>query len=197
MMKDLFKKITWLVVILLLFVMAINFRIESAYNEYIFKKSDQLPDIQTALVLGASVKPNKEMSDVFKDRVEVSIDLYRNGKVKKILVSGDSKDVYYDEVGAAQKYLLKEGIPQDDIILDKSGFDTYMSIKRAKEVFGLDSFIIVTQNFHLPRAIYIARKLGIDAYGISADLHRYDIEERMFYREKLANVKAFFDVGGK
>jgi len=197
MMKDLFKKITWLVVILLFFVMAINFRIENAYDGYIFKKSDQLPDIETALVLGASVKPNKEMSDVFKDRVDVSIDLYRNGKVKKILVSGDSKDVYYDEVGAAQKYLLKEGIPQDDIILDKSGFDTYMSINRAKEVFGLDSFIIVTQNFHLPRAIYIARKLGIDAYGVSADLHRYDIEERMFYREKLANVKAFFDVGGK
>lgn len=173
---------------------AINIYIEYGNKDRIFQEVSDLPKTEVLLVLGASVKPDKEMSDVFRDRVDTAIKLYNNGVGNQILVSGDSNDDYYDEPGAAEKYLLKAGIPAGDIILDGDGFDTFHSLHRAKEVHGLSKVIIVTQNFHLPRALYIARSLGMESYGMSADLHRYVIEDKMFYREKLANIKAFIDV---
>jgi SanA protein len=195
--KKTFKVLTLFIILLIgffiIFFFIINNYIENS-NKELIKDGDNLPSIDTVLVLGASVKPNKQMSDVFRDRVDVSMDLYRKSKVKKILVSGDSKDKNYDEVGAAERYLLEAGIPEEDIILDKAGYSTYSSLYNMKNVFDIKSMIIVTQDFHLPRALYICKSLEMECYGVSADLHRYVIEDRMFYREKLANIKAFLDV---
>lgn len=165
---------------------------ESSRNK-IFDLNDAPPK-QAVLVLGARVWENGEMSDIFKDRVQTAIDLYKSDKVEKILVSGDHGRKEYDEVNAAKKFLLEKGISPDDIFLDHAGFDTYDSLYRAKEVFKAESLIISTQDFHLPRALYIAEKLGIDACGVSSDLHRYKGEQQRETREKLAKIKAWLDV---
>lgn len=149
---------------------------------------------QTALVLGARVWDNGEMSGIFKDRVDTALELYRNNKVEKILVSGDHGQEDYDEVNTAKDYLLKNNVKSEDIFLDHAGFDTYDSLYRAKEIFKAESLVVVTQNFHLPRALYIAKKLEINACGVSSDLHRYSGENSRNRREFLAKVKAWLDI---
>ncbi|MDD5639621.1 MAG: ElyC/SanA/YdcF family protein [Candidatus Pacebacteria bacterium] len=196
--KELSKKtvkfVLAIIFIILSAIILINYTIIQESKDLIYKEISQIPNAQTALILGASVKPNKEMSDVFRDRVDSAIELYSTGKISKIIVSGDHGKKYYDEVNTAKKYLLEKGIPPENIFLDHAGFDTYDSLYRAKYIFNAKSIIIVTQNFHLPRAIFIAKKLGHNVYGFSADLHQYDDANKMFIREIFADVKAYFDV---
>jgi len=149
---------------------------------------------QVALVLGAKVWSNGQMSDVFKDRVKTAIDLYNNGKVRKILISGDHGQENYDEVNAAKDYLLNNNVKPEDIFLDHAGFDTYDSLYRAMYVFKAESLVVITQDFHLPRALYIANKLGMESCGVSADLHKYSGESAMNRREVLAKVKAWLNI---
>ena len=149
---------------------------------------------QAALVLGARVWANGKMSDIFRDRVETGLRLYNQNKVQKILISGDHGRKDYDEVNAAKLYLLERGVLPEDIFLDHAGFDTYDSLYRAKNIFKVTSLIVVTQNFHLPRALYIAKKIKIDACGVSADLHNYIGEKKRNRREVLANIKAWLDI---
>ena len=152
------------------------------------------PQAQAALVFGALVWNNNQMSDIFRDRVDVAINLYREGKVKKILVSGDHGQKDYDEVSAAKKYLLEQNIPAEDIFLDHAGFDTYDSLYRARDVFEAQSLALVTQKFHLPRALYLANALRIPSCGVAADLHYYSGETKRNLREVVANVKAWLNV---
>lgn len=160
----------------------------------IYGSANDLPDADAVLVLGAAVYRNGEMSAVFNDRASVALEVYNAGKVRKILVSGDHSRGDYDEVNIAKKFFLKNGVPGEDIFVDYAGFDTYSSVYRAKEVFQVKSLIISTQNFHLPRALYLARQLGIEAYGISADLRAYDLGFHNVLRENAARAKAFWDI---
>jgi len=128
------------------------------------------------------------------DRVETAVELYVQGKVKKILMTGDHGWDSYDEVNSMRKYARSRGIPDTDIFMDHAGFCTYDSMFRAREVFQVDSAVIVTQNFHLPRAVYIARELGIPAVGLSADRHIYAGAGAYAWREIPARVKAFAQV---
>lgn len=190
-MKKIIIILISLTFILLLSVYAINKQVNR-----VGVSSCDLEDVdrQVALVLGARVWNNGNLSDIFKDRVETAISLYDTGKVEKILISGDHGQEDYDEVGAAKDYLLENEVRPEDIFLDHAGFDTYDSLYRAKEIFKAKSLIIVTQNFHLPRALYIANRLGMDACGVSADLHRYTGEDSRNAREVLANVKAWLNI---
>lgn len=149
-----------------------------------------------ALVLGAGVSGKHRVSWIFQERLDKAVELYESGKVKKILVSGDNGQEDYDEVTAAKNYLITEKkIPPQDIFLDHAGFDTYDSLYRAREVFVADSYIIVTQAFHLPRALYIAQNLGLKVQGVSAGSEtNYQDGESWANREILANVKATADV---
>lgn len=183
-----------LVFVLLLIILFTNYTIKSESSGFIFKDTSAIKEAQAALVLGASVKPNKEMSDVFRDRVDTAIKLYNEKKVSKIIISGDHGKKYYDEVSAAKKYILEKNIPPEDVFLDHAGFDTYDSVYRAKYIFKAQSIVIVTQDFHLPRAIFIARRLGHNVQGLSADLHSYSGINFMRNREIFANVKAYFDI---
>lgn len=150
---------------------------------------------QAALVLGALVWSDGQMSGIFQDRVDTAIDLYHGGKVEKILVSGDHGRKDYDEVNAAKQYLLEHGIPPEDIFLDHAGFDTYDSLYRARDVFEAQSLILVTQKFHLPRALYLAHGLGVPSCGVAADLHAYPGgATKRSLREIPADVKAWLDV---
>jgi SanA protein len=153
-----------------------------------------VPKAQAALVLGARVWQDGTMSPIFEDRAKVALRLYQEGKVEKILVSGDHGRKNYDEVNAAKKFFLDNGVPGKDIFLDHAGFDTYDSLYRARDVFAAKSLIICTQDFHLPRAIYLGRKLGLEVYGVSADLQSYVGETRINLREKLARTKALIDI---
>ena len=120
-----------------------------------------LPHAQAALVLGAQVKPDGTPSDMLADRIATAEELYRAGKVDKLLLSGDHGRVAYDEVGTMRRELLADGIPGRDLFTDHAGFDTWDSAQRARRVFGVDSAIVVTQRFHLPRALFAARRAGL------------------------------------
>lgn len=152
------------------------------------------PVVPVAIILGAKVKANNQPSDILRDRLLTGIELYEQGKVSKLLLSGDDGQIEYDEVNAMRVFVIDHGIPAEDIFLDHAGFDTYDSMARASEVFGVTSAIIVTQNFHLPRALYLADAFGIEARGISADRQTYVGALRSEVREWFADVKAVIDV---
>jgi SanA protein len=149
---------------------------------------------QVAIVPGAYVTPDGKLCDMLADRVGTAVDLYKSGKVDKILMTGDHGRASYDEVNSMRKFAEAEGVPTGDIFMDHAGFSTYDSMYRARDVFQVDSAVIVTQNFHLPRAVYIARQLGVDAVGISADRHIYAGAQVYGYREIPARIKAFVQV---
>ncbi|OGC88362.1 hypothetical protein A2419_00715 [Candidatus Adlerbacteria bacterium RIFOXYC1_FULL_48_26] len=160
---------------------------------FIYGRQEAPPKAPVALVLGASVMSNGTLSAVMKERADRAATLYQSGVVSKILVTGDNSTLQYDEVYPVGKYLLALGVPQADIFLDYAGFDTYSSMYRARDVFGVSHMLIVTQQYHLPRAIFIARTLGVDAYGVDASQEG----ERYFYnslREIPASLKAAFDI---
>lgn len=155
---------------------------------------DEAAPAQAALVLGALVFPDGTVSMMVEDRLETALALYRAGKVQKILISGDHGRVEYDEVNTMRRYLEERGVPAEDIFMDHAGFDTYDSMYRASAVFAAEDVIVVTQGFHLPRALWIAGRLGLNVQGVMADRHRYMDTDYYEVREAAARVKAFGEV---
>lgn len=149
---------------------------------------------QAAIVLGALVFPDGRVSDMVADRLETAYELYHAGTVQKILITGDHGQADYDEVNTMRRYLEKKGVPSEDIFMDHAGFDTYDSMYRARDVFQVRQAVVVTQRFHLPRAVYIARSLGLQAQGVVADKHVYYRAWYYDVRELAARVKAFGEV---
>jgi len=180
--------------LLIIAVILINLNVASLSQPYIFSDMEKLPEAQVVLILGASVFSDQTLSDMLGDRADTAIELYSAGKARKILVSGDNRQKNYNETAAIENYLRKQGISKEDIFLDYAGLDTYDSLYRARDIFKAQSLIIATQNFHLPRAIYLARQLGIEAYGFPADKRAYRNIWLNIGREKLANVKAWLDI---
>ncbi|MFA6376501.1 MAG: ElyC/SanA/YdcF family protein [Candidatus Paceibacterota bacterium] len=198
-MKEIIKKIIKALLItacvLVIFAVAADVYVAiSGKQSAIYERIDDLPQSQAVLVLGAAVYRNGQLSAIFYDRASMALEIYRLGKVKKILVSGDHSVGNYDEVNAAKKFFLKNGVPGGDLFVDYAGFDTYSSIYRAKNIFQVSSLIISTQDFHLPRALFIARSVGVEAVGINADLRTYNLGYYNVLRENGARAKAFWDV---
>ena len=154
----------------------------------------QLPEAHTVIVLGASVKSNGNLSVMLRDRVESALFLYNEGKVKRFLLSGDNGSVDYNEPQAMKRYLIERGVPEAYIYLDYAGFDTYDSMYRSRAVFEVKNAIIVTQQFHLPRALYIARKMNLDYVGYTGDKRVYAHQDYNAKREFLANIKAYLEL---
>lgn len=144
------------------------------------------------IIPGAYVYPSGRVSDILKDRLDTAVEVLRDNKDSKILVTGDHGQSSYDEVNGMRKYLEEKGVDTSNIFMDHAGFSTYESIYRAKEIFDVKKAIIVTQDYHLKRAVYIARKKGIDAYGVAADKHIYVDIKKYKVRESLARYKDFF-----
>lgn len=151
---------------------------------------DECPQAETAIILGARVYPSGALSPVLADRVTTGIELYKQGKVKKLLLTGDHGQTTYDEVNHMRQFALERGVPAEDIFMDHAGFSTYDSMYRARDIFLVSKAIIVTQEFHLSRALYIARTLGIEASGVKADKRQYVGENYLYFREVLARTKA-------
>ena len=177
-----------------LFMIVLSNYIKNSTEAYIFRTIDTVPETHTAIVLGASVKGNGHLSTILEDRVETAYRLYQKGKVKRLLLSGDNGSKYYDEPTAMKAYLVNKGVPEAHIYLDYAGFDTYDSMYRAQAIFDVKDAIIVTQNFHLPRALYITQQLNLNYKGYVSDLHVFSHESSNKKRELLANVKAFMEL---
>lgn len=142
-----------------------------------------------AMVLGASVTANRTPSPMLRDRLDRGIELYKKGIVRKLLLSGDNGQVEYNEVETMKAYALKHGVKKQDIFLDHAGFSTYESVYRAQSVFQVKTMIVVTQQYHEYRALYIAEKLGVTAEGISATQKSYAGDTMREIREILARTK--------
>lgn len=154
-----------------------------------------VPHVQAAIVLGALVEPSGEMSNMLTDRVVRAGELYRAGKVDRILVSGDHLDFSYDEPDTMRIALQRAGVPGKVIFTDHAGADTWASMVRARDIFGIENAVVVTQGFHLPRALYLAEAAGIDATGFEADRRDYGKKGAMStLREFASRIKALGDV---
>ena len=147
-----------------------------------------------AIIFGAKVKDDGTPSDILRDRLLTGIDLYDRHVVAKLLLSGDDGQIAYDEVNAMREFVVDRGVAPSDVFLDHAGFDTFDSVVRASRVFGVTRAILVTQDYHLPRALYLASAFGISVQGVSADRQTYRGILRYELREFLADVKAVFDV---
>jgi SanA protein len=156
----------------------------------------EVPHAQVAIVPGALVQPDGRMSTMLADRVHRALALWRAGKVDRILVSGDHGTWRYDEPDTMRKALVAAGVPPRYVFEDHAGFDTWATMVRARSIFGVRSAVVVTQGFHMPRALFLADAVGIDATGLTADLHPYGWQgEKSGMREVLSRVKAVADVG--
>jgi vancomycin permeability regulator SanA len=149
-------------------------------------------DADCILVLGASVLPDGSPSDILRDRLDAGAELYFDGVAPKLLVSGDNGDDSYNEVAAMKAYLVSLGVPSEDVFCDHCGFNTYDSMWRARNVFGVNRIIVVTQTYHEYRALFNAEGVGMQAKGVSSDLRTYANQDYYDFREVLARVK---DVG--
>lgn len=155
------------------------------------EEAANLSDVDCILVLGCAVRENGVPSHMLEDRLKRGVELYELGAAPKLLMSGDHGRVSYDEVDAMKTYAVECGISSEDVFMDHAGFSTYESVYRAKEIFQAKKIIIVTQEYHLYRALYIAQKLGLESYGVSSDYRTYSGQAVRDVREVLARVKDF------
>ncbi len=177
-----------------LIVLVTNLVIIRGAKQYIYPSVDEAPRAQTAIVLGARVWVDGTPMDMLGDRLETAVRLYEQGKVEKLLLSGEHFRVPYNQVDVMLEYVLDRGVPEEDVFTDNYGLTTYETMQRARDVFLVDSALIVTQDFHLARAVYTARQLGLEAVGVVADLQTYRDEAPNAAREVLARVKAVLQI---
>lgn len=196
-LKKHFKKILIACLAIGIVIFSINYYIVKSTEDFVFTDLKKLPKVDAIIVLGAKVTQEK-LSYVLEDRVIAGVNIIYANKAEAILLSGDHGQKEYDEVNSMRKYMLRRkfNIKKEQIFMDHAGFDTYDSMFRAKVIFGIKSAIIVTQDFHINRSVYIARSLGIDAYGFAVDESIYKESLRLNWRirELLSRVKAFKDV---
>ncbi len=181
-------------VLLLAVIFVPNFIVVSkAKNDIIsLEETEDLTDTDCAVILGAGVRDGKP-TPMLKDRLLTGIELYKSGAVKKLIMSGDHGSEDYDEVNIMKSFAVDNGVPAEDIFMDHAGFSTYETIYRTKEIFEADNIIIVSQEYHLYRALYIAKKLDVKAVGVSADRRTYSGQKMRDLREILARDKDFFN----
>jgi len=157
---------------------------------------DEIPAGRVVIVFGAGLLRDGSAGPVLRDRVETAVQLYQLGKVDKLLMSGDNRFVEYNEPEAMRQYALVFGIPDEDIVLDYAGRRTYDSCYRAHAIFQVDSAILVTQSFHLPRALFLCNRLGVESTGVESNNSYFRKISRLFWntRELFANFQAVWDV---
>jgi len=173
--------------------LGINSYVDKYAADFCFDNLDEVPQADAIIVLGASVY-NERPSPTLTERLDTALELYDSGKAQKIILSGDHGTKEYDEVSVMKDYMLDKGVMREDLFLDHAGFNTYDSMYRAKEIFCVNSLLISTQQFHINRSVYIARKLNIEAYGYPSKKWSNYYSQVYGFRESLAKIKAFIDV---
>ncbi len=191
-LKRLLVRLIRLSLVALVIILAINGYVVFKYRERIITVEEaKAKDVDCILVLGAAVWGGTRPSPMLQDRLDKGIELYNQGASPRMLMSGDHGGQYYDEVNVMKNYAMDAGIEDSHIFMDHAGFSTYESMIRAKEVFEVDSVIIVTQGYHLSRALYVANELGLEAYGVASDPRKYNGQFYRDLREMAARVKDF------
>jgi SanA protein len=186
-----------LLLLLLLLLLIFGPRLFTAvYSRARLYDNDNVPYHRVAIVFGAGLQRDGKPTAVLRDRVTTASDLYFAGKVEKLLMSGDNRTIYYNEPQAMHDFAVTLGVPSEDIVLDYAGQRTYDTCYRARDIFGLADALLVTQAFHLPRAIYTCNTLGIKAVGVSADKRSYSRVPYFYWniRELLATINAVWEL---
>jgi SanA protein len=191
------RRVSWSllgsVAFIMLTILAINLLVINTSTAQIVSEQEAFQrDADCILILGAGVINNERPSSILRDRLLTGVKLYHHGTANKLLMSGDNGQKGYDEVNVMKKFAMDRGIPSYDIFMDHAGFSTYESIYRAKKIFEAEKIIIVTQEYHMHRALYIAKKLGLNAVGVHAAHIRYSGANSREFREILARVKDYF-----
>lgn len=190
-MKKIFKYILIVLIVIMLVPIIINFYvILSTRNRIVDKDNSLLTNIDYIVILGAGIRRGKP-SPMLEDRLKIGISLYKEGISNKILITGDHENDDYDEVTVMKNYLLEQGIPEDDIVSDNFGISTYDSIYRVKEVYKANKVVIVSQKYHLYRALLLSNNLNLESYGVEANLRYYYGQGYREIREILARNKDF------
>ncbi len=196
--KKLIKIMLVLGILAVMAVFFINMYVTGTAEKRMYSEESMLPrDADCIIVLGAGLKPDGTPNHMLRDRLDLAINLYEADICKKLLLTGDHGSDGYDEVNAMKDYVLSKGVPAEHVFLDHAGFSTYDSMYRAKEVFCVEKAIVITQKYHLYRAVYIGNGLGIDIYGMNSDPYTYVGQVARDIREYLARVKDVFSVAFK
>jgi vancomycin permeability regulator SanA len=177
--------------------LGLGYYVDWSTSDLRFRDPQQVPLKPVAIVFGAEVYRNGQLSPMLAARVQQAVEVYRLGRVRKILMTGDNSRTDYDEVTAMKRYATELGVPAEVVYLDYAGFSTYESCYRAREIFGVRDAVVITQGFHLPRAVYTCAHLGIKVVGLETnDRGNYlkRVIARHMAREILATVKALWDV---
>jgi len=182
--------------LLALTITTTNILVVSSVKNSVLSYDDalEMDDVDCVIVLGCRVRPDGTPSSMLHDRLDVGCSLYSDGAAPKLLMSGDHGQHEYDEVNNMKDFAMSLGIPSEDVFMDHAGFSTYDSMYRARDIFECKKVIIVTQGYHLYRALYIANKLGLEAYGVAADSREYVGQWTRDIREIAARTKDFFMV---
>lgn len=181
-----------IIIFIVVFVLPI-FVINLCYKSFIFSQINDLPTVSVVMIPGAAILKNGDPSPILKERIYQAEKVYNSHVATKILVTGNSTNPnMYDETNAMRIKLLKDGIPKRAIIVDPLGIDTYASMYRAKNTYKVTSMIIASQSFHLPRALFIAKSLGIDAYGVESN--KDSTQVRNYLHEVIAVPKAILNL---
>jgi len=171
------------------------FYVDGYSKNTVYRSVDRIPYRKVGLLLGTSKYVSKgKINGYYRQRLKATMELYRAGKIDYVLISGDNSSKYYNEPVTMKKDLVQSGIPANKIFLDYAGFRTYDSMYRAREIFGLDSLTVISQDFHLRRAIYIGKKLGMNPVGYVASMPNVPSAFRMYIREVFARLKATYDI---
>jgi len=195
--RRLFRRILALILCAVLLATAINLYVISSAQKHLFtiQEAQNSDNVQCILVLGASVRNPTTPSLVLQDRLDQAIVLYQTNCAPILLMSGDHRAEDYNEVGTMEHYAIEQGVPAAQIFLDHKGNSTFESLYRAKEVFGYERIFVVSQKYHLYRAVFIGNALGMETYGVPCDNnHRYEQQQHQNSREFLARIQDFLRI---
>jgi SanA protein len=185
----------WAICVVVFLVLFVVVHVQTAHLIDIIPTTGELMEkAPVVLVLGAAVKEDGDPSDALKDRLLVGIDVWKRGYAERILVTGDDGKFHTDEVSVMKKFLMDQGVPEEDILVDGKGYRTFESCRRAKEELKIDHAIIITQRFHMARALYLCEALGVDSVGVTSDLQPYEDSTYYWLRDLAASVKAFWEI---
>ena len=180
-------------VIVFVLFFGIIYHVKYTANKKCYKNLKNVPPCEVGIVLGAGVHGDTP-SKYLEDRLDAAVNLYKNNKIQKLLLTGDNGRKNYNELIVMKLYCFRNGVDTAKIYLDYAGFDTYSSLYRAKQIFKVEKAIIVSQNYHIDRAVFIGNRLGIDSYGFAADNGSYNNYRKNVVREYLAIIKSVIDI---
>ncbi|WP_313097352.1 vancomycin high temperature exclusion protein [Empedobacter sp.] len=192
------RKSMFIAGLIAVFTLIVALIIQVFTSYYIYNYQGNIPsDYRVAVVFGAKVQANGQPTRFLKDRLDAVIRLYKEDQVDVILLSGEKLHENFNEIDVMEKYLLDRGVKIEDTYLDGAGLDTYSTIYRTKNIYQFDKVILISQSYHLKRALFLGKVFGLDCIGYNADSGPYKTEGKQSFREILANIKALLDIGNE